>query len=247
MEENAPLISTLHSWEVINDLEVAIEVADPWRVLYPEARTLVAAESFQLRLREDNTITVTARDCEFDQTELKVMVSEVNVDFCRKVGDWLKQEQQAIREEEKQVKRRERELEERTRSEECRIRIHSKLSFSFMLLGWLVWELHALSFSDALSLMARILCPALLFFCLAWALPNTKRCQLLLLLLACAWALGCFIVVRGLGPFMGIWARHLYLADGYDRREDHEKAKFHAREATILFEGKVIEKLLCIA
>ncbi|CAK9074540.1 unnamed protein product [Durusdinium trenchii] len=48
---------------------------------------------------------------------------------------------------------------------------------------------------------------------------------------------------------MGIWARHLYLADGYDRREDHEKAKFHAREATILFEGKVIEKpgTACIA
>ncbi|CAK9046475.1 unnamed protein product [Durusdinium trenchii] len=121
MDEEAPLFSAWNPLEVINDLQVAIEVAEgpgPWRVAYPQGRVQVTGESFQVRLREEETIVVTVLTSQFaHRRERKVvMVSAVDEEFHRRVDSWLKKEQTAVRDEEKQGRRRAEELEKMTTS-----------------------------------------------------------------------------------------------------------------------------------
>ena len=298
MDEEAPLFSAWNPLEVINDLQVAIEVAEgpgPWRVAYPEGRVQVTGESFQVRLREDDTIAVTVLTSELALgRERKVMVSAVDEEFGRRVDIWLQQEQKAIREEEKQRRRRREELEKMMRSSERRVRNWSIVSLSIWSLvygalagscGSLVWTGPNLNIYDYVhshsigqSAWPCVLGCAMgawlasLFFCLAWALPNTKVCQVGLGIVGFATSLyNVFYFLRMItltrdthevppdvlfavcsswgtvwGPLIGFLMRHMCLADGLDRQRWRREAENRVRDRTIMFEGKISEEWLCL-
>ncbi|CAK9018640.1 Uncharacterized protein SCF082_LOCUS14167 [Durusdinium trenchii] len=276
MEDPSPVISTSQPLEVINDLEVAFEVAEstegPWQVLYPKGRVQVTGESFQVRLREDDTIAVTVKTLLFaGKPEMKVTISEMDEDFCTRVAHWLQQERQDTWQETKQSRRRKEEIDEMTRSNAFRRKVCSweafVLTFAILcLLCFLALVAAAVwSYSDIIAYIAVAAGPCCLssfFLCIASReMQDTGRCtcQMLWLVLAYLWGLACligtigwknlFLVPFAFGPFLCVAARHVCSAAGCCGKRWHREAELFVRETTIMFEGKVIEEpgTACVA
>ncbi|CAK9018611.1 Uncharacterized protein SCF082_LOCUS14158, partial [Durusdinium trenchii] len=262
--------------KVINDLEVAFEVAEstegPWQVLYPKGRVQVTGESFQVRLREDDTIAVTVKTLLFaGKPEMKVTISEMDEDFCTRVAHWLQQERQDTWQETKQSRRRKEEIDEMTRSNAFRRKVCSweafVLTFAILcLLCFLALVAAAVwSYSDIIAYIAVAAGPCCLssfFLCIASReMQDTGRCtcQMLWLVLAYLWGLACligtigwknlFLVPFAFGPFLCVAARHVCSAAGCCGKRWHREAELFVRETTIMFEGKVIEEpgTACVA
>ena len=176
---------------------------------------------------------------------------------------------------EKQGRRRAEELEKMTTSSELIVFYRSLINFVlFIFMSWSFWTSLDLYDSGCPQVWpyvlgyAMCLCQALLFFYLAWALPNTEECQMYLAVVGLTidglftvfWFLrftlardthevppdASFALFASWGPLIGYTLRHTCLADGLSRQRWRREAENRVRDRTIMFEGKISEEWLCL-